>query len=506
MYKLTMYILVAWVGIAVVGSILGFLPVYSPINILVTSFVAVSFCYISNFVFAKIFKAVTNVESVFITALIIGLVVPVNMHNSYVISALVSIIAMASKYLVTIEKRHIINPAVAGLLGMALLFGENSARWWIGNSFMFPFVLVGGFLLTRKIRREALVYTFLGVNILIVCFVGFVRGYDPSNFLESSIASITLVLRQSILQSAVVFFATVMLVEPLTAPTSKTKQIYYALLVAFLHATPQIRLTSFVFTPEMALYIGNIFAYIVNPNYRFALKLKEKVQLSHDTAAFVFNEIKDFKFKPGQYLEWTLPHSKTDNRGNRRYFSIASSPTEKTPMIIVKYYDPPSSFKRNLFNMPEDTTIIASQLAGDFVMPDDFSKPMVFIAGGVGFAPFRSMVKDIIDRKLNVDITLFFANKTQDDIFSVDLLNKALKFGVRTVYILSDEKSVPANWKGEKGHLTGEMIKKYVRNFENVRYYISGPQIMVQSIEKTIQKAGVKRSNIITDFFPGYEA
>lgn len=506
MYKLTLYSLIIWVGIAVIGSLTGYLPDYSPVNILVTAFVAVAFCYISNFVFAKIFKAVTNVESVFITALIIALVVPVNMHNSYVICALVSIIAMASKYLVTIEKRHIINPAVAGMLGMALLFGENSARWWIGSQFMFPFVLAGGFLITRKIRREYMVYTFIGVNLLIVCFASFARGYDPSNFLQSSIDSIVLALRQSLLQSALVFFGTVMLTEPLTSPTQKEKQIYFAIFVAFLHATPQLRLTSFIFTPEMALYAGNIFAYLISPNCRMALKLTQKVQLTHDTALFVFNPVSNFKYKPGQYMEWTLPHDKTDNRGNRRYFSLASSPTEDTPAIVVKYYDPPSSFKRSLFNMPIGTTVIACQLSGDFVMPKDMSKHLVFIAGGVGFAPFRSMIKYIMDNKLNVNITVLFANKTPKDVFYADFLKQAEKFGVKTQYILTDEKSVPANWKGPRGYLTGDMVKSLIPDFSDSLFFISGPQIMVQSIEKTLKQAGVKKSNITTDFFPGYES
>ena len=506
MYKLTLYLLVFWVVVATIGAIFGFLPDYSPINILTTAFVAVTFCYISNFVFAKLFNAITNTESVFITALIIALVVPVNMQNSYIISALVSVIAMVSKYLVAIEKRHIINPAVAGLLGMALLFGENSARWWVGSTYMFPFVAVGGFLLVRKTRREAMVYTFIGVNLLIVCFAAFTRGYDPSNFLASSVASILLALRQSLLQSALIFFAVVMLIEPLTSPTSKLKQIYYAVFVAFLHATPQLRITSFVFTPEMALYAGNIFAYIISPNSRLVLTLKEKVQLSKDTVAFIFSTLQSFKFLPGQYLEWTIPHKKTDNRGNRRYFSLASSPTESTPTIVVKYYDPPSSYKKELFSLPLGTSIIASQLSGDFVLPKDLSKHLVLIAGGVGFAPFRSMIKYIMDNKIKVNITLLFSNKTEDDILYKDLLREAENSGIKTVNILTEEKDVPLNWTEEKGHITGDMIKKLIPDFNNVTYYISGPQIMVQNIEKTLLETGISKKNIKTDFFPGYSS
>lgn len=506
MYRLVLYALLIWVSIAVIGSYFGFLADYSPTNILVTSFVATAFCYIFNFIFSKIFRAATNSESVFITALIIALVVPVNMHNSYVIAALVSVIAMASKYLVTIEKKHIINPAVAGFLGMGLLFGENSARWWIGSTYMFPYVLVGSFLIVRKTRREAMVYTFLGINTLIVCFVSFARGFDSNSLITSTIDSILLALRQSYMQSAIIFFAAVMLTEPLTSPTSKNKQIYYAILVGILHATPQIRLTSFVFTPEMALYAGNIFAYLVNPKYKFVLKLMEKTKMTSDTYAFVFNRIENFKYKAGQYMEWTLPHKNTDYRGNRRYFSLASSPTENTPMIVVKFHDSPSSFKKALLSLPLGGEIVATQLGGDFVLPKDLSRQIVLIAGGVGFAPYRSMIKNIMDQKLKANITVIFANRNIGDIFFVKLLTLAVPFGVKTLYLLTDEKNVPPRWGGLKGHLTNETIMKNIPDFKNALYFISGPQIMVQSIERTLLQTGIKKSNITTDFFPGYDA
>ena len=110
---------------------------FDPLNIFITSIIAILFCYITNLIFSKIFKAPTNIESVFITALIITLIIPVYSQNVYVIAAIVSFFAMASKYLITIDKRHIINPAIAGLVITSLIFDESVARWWIGNNFMF---------------------------------------------------------------------------------------------------------------------------------------------------------------------------------------------------------------------------------------------------------------------------------------------------------------------------------------------------------------------------------
>ena len=82
-------------------------------------------------------------------------------------------------------------------------------------------------------------------------------------------------------------------------------------------------------TPEIALVLGNIFSYIVSPKIKAMLTLVGRVKQTPNTYDFIFESDKKFSFLPGQYLEWTLGHDNTDDRGNRRYFTIASSPTEK---------------------------------------------------------------------------------------------------------------------------------------------------------------------------------
>ena len=104
-------------------------------------------------------------------------------------------------------------------------------------------------------------------------------------------------------------------------------------------------------------------------------------------------------FKPGQYMEWTLAHGASDSRGVRRFFTIASSPTEKDLRIGVKFYPEPSSFKNYLLAMPVDEEIIATSRAGDFTLPKDDKQEIVLIAGGIGITPFRSMIKYLLDKK-----------------------------------------------------------------------------------------------------------
>jgi ferredoxin-NADP reductase len=125
---------------------------------------------------------------------------------------------------------------------------------------------------------------------------------------------------------------------------------------------------------------------------------KQKVNLAKDTLGFIFTPNKKLAFLPGQYVEWTIAQKKQDSRGNRRYFTIASSPTEPDIELGIKYYPNPSQFKQTLASITPDTKMMIGSLSGDFTLPIDPTKKLVFIAGGIGVTPFRSMIKYLIDK------------------------------------------------------------------------------------------------------------
>jgi ferredoxin-NADP reductase/Na+-translocating ferredoxin:NAD+ oxidoreductase RnfD subunit len=496
MYKLTLYYLCGLIGVAVVLSFFGFLQ-FNPFDIILSSLILTGICLIANFVLAKLFKAVTNVESVYITALILTLIIPNKLPVDLLFLIGAGIVAMAAKYLLTIEKRHIFNPVAISVVAISLLSPEHAATWWVGTPVMLPFVLAGGFLLLRKIQRFNMIIIFLGTYLLII---------GVGSFLFSgSLLPIISLWQKSILYSAVFFFSFVMLTEPLTSPATKKQRGYYSIVTALFFATPQLRFITIGLTPEMALCLGNIFSYLISPNYRLQLSLASKIQLSADTFLFGFRKPKDFNFIPGQYMEWTLPHAKPDSRGNRRYFSISSSPTENEISMTVKFYNKASSYKTELLNLQSSKQLVAAQVSGDFVLPKNLKTPLVFIAGGVGIAPFRSMIQYIIDKNLMVDIILLFTNKTKADILFSGIFERAVANGVRTIYNLTDIENLPQDWQGSTGHITEEKIKTLVPDYKDRFYYLSGPQLMVQNFEGELTKAGISKKQIKTDFFPGYE-
>ncbi|MCD8527414.1 FAD-dependent oxidoreductase [Candidatus Woesebacteria bacterium] len=259
-------------------------------------------------------------------------------------------------------------------------------------------------------------------------------------------------------------------------------------------------------SPELALIMGNIFSFAVSPKYRLLLRLVEKRQLARQTFEFVFQSSRKMRFQPGQYMEWTFAHDAPDDRGNRRYFTIASSPTEEEILLGVRIPEQASSYKRELAAMQPGEEIVAGQLAGDFTLPADETQPLVFIAGGIGITPFRSMIQYLVDTKQKRAVTLFYVNKIVDDIAYKDLFDAAKKKlpGFSVVYVLTDESQVPKKWSGETGYITGEMLQRHLEDITRPLYYLSGPNAMVDAYKDVLRVNGVNEAAIKTDYFPGF--
>ncbi len=490
MYKVTLYFLLLVTFWAFVSSFWGLVP-FSPWEIFAASLVAFIASNLSNFFFARIFNATINTESASITSLILTLIFPIFFGVNLVFLALVCVIAMASKYVLVFKKQHIFNPAAIAILLTGVIFPTYTAVWWVASPVMAPVVIICGLLLVRRIKRREFVFVYLAVYVVLAVLAATVR---------SGLSETMPTIQNLALRSELWFFAFVMLTEPFTSPNTKKKQNIYSMIVAIVAVLPQFGLTSFIITPEVALCIGNIFAFAVSPHYRLTPKLLRKNKIARDTYELVFEKDKNFSYKSGQYMEWTLPHSKVDAKGNRRYFTIASSPTEETLILGIKVYEPASSFKKALLE-DDAYNIIASKLSGEFVVPN-YRKPMAFIAGGIGVTPFRSIIKNIIDTKTNTDIILLYSNKREADIVFKDIFAEAEKYGVKTRYFLSEE--VPDSWPGGRGLITGDVIKSEIADYATRLFYISGPQLMVQSFEGMLRNLGLPRNQIRTDYFPGF--
>lgn len=478
MYRLLLYYLLVLVGFAAAGSLAGLLT-FNPLSILLSASFLVLVCWLTNTLFAKTFSVASNTESFFITALILTLIItPARNLHDLIFLFWAGVLAMAGKYILAIKKKHLFNPAALAVF-LTAAFLNQSASWWVGTAIMSLPVVLGGFLIARKISRWDLVLAFLATATLTTLATSFFSGLDL----------ITL-LGRIYLDSPILFFAFAMLTEPLTTPPTQNLRIIYGSLVGFLFA-PQVHLGQMYFTPESALLIGNVFSFLVSPKERHLFRLKEKIALTPNISDFVFATDRKLAFRPGQYLEWTLGHNPADSRGNRRYLTITSSPTEENVRLGIKFSQPPSSFKKTLLALPAGGLISASNLAGDFTLPKNISQKLAFIAGGIGITPFRSMVKFLTDTAEKRDIILLYSNKTADEAVYQNVFSQAEQaIGLKTVYSV--------------GRFTKDQLLVKVPDFKERLFYLSGPHSMVENFEQILKEIGVAPNQIKTDYFPGY--
>lgn len=232
------------------------------------------------------------------------------------------------------------------------------------------------------------------------------------------------------------------------------------------------------------------------------LKLLGKKRETPEVESFIFEKPANFEFIAGQYLKFNLEHSGADERGTRRYFSISASPHEKFLMITTKYIpDTASTFKSWLNNLSVGETIEADGPRGQFTFQD--TGETVFIAGGIGITPFRSILLDLNYKKLQPKITLLYSNRTQNILFKqlLDEISPANP-NLKIVYTVTDDPT----WPGEKSQINPDFINKYIPNIQKPIFYVSGPEPMVEAMSKMLTEMGVPEDHFKQDFFPGYEA
>lgn len=488
MYRLVLYYLMALLGTAFVLSFFKMVP-HDPTAIAFSTLVILATCWVTNQIFARVYRVPANTESIYITALILALILdPVAATDAKGVGVLIfaSVWAIASKFIFAVGGKHVFNPAAFGVVLPAFLL-DWPASWWVGGNLpLLLVVLIGGVLIVRKLQRFDLVATFIAVALATS-----LASADPSQY--------PMLIGEMLRSSPLFFFAFVMLTEPLTAPTQRLPRLAFAALVGFLFA-PNVHIGSFYFTPELALLVGNLFAYLVSPKGRFVLTLERIEEAAADTYDFIFSSPRKLAFEAGQYLEWTLGLDHPDNRGNRRYFTLASAPTEEDVRLGVKFYPAASAFKRALSEMEPGDTIYASQLSGDFTLPAKPDAKLAFLAGGIGITPFRSMLQHLLDQGEKRPIVVLYATETHDDIAYRDVLDAARrKLGIRTVHAV--ERGAK---RGEYPGLIDErLVREAIPDFRERIFYISGPQPMVKSLRQMLRGLGLHRSRIKVDFFPG---
>ncbi len=223
------------------------------------------------------------------------------------------------------------------------------------------------------------------------------------------------------------------------------------------------------------------------------LKIEEKRKEINDIYSFIFQPEEPVTWQAGQYALYRIPHDNPDSRGETRIFTISSPPFQNKIMLTTHYFfEKSSSFKKALFAKKAGEIIDVVKIDGNFTVNKD-DKSLVFIAGGIGITPYHSILLELEKNGDSRDIILIYSNKNIDNVTFKDTLDNLAKSynRLKVNYIFSPQRA------------DEDFIKKTVPDLQKSTFYISGPMVMVKTVEESLQRLNVEKKNIKKDYFPG---
>jgi ferredoxin-NADP reductase len=234
-------------------------------------------------------------------------------------------------------------------------------------------------------------------------------------------------------------------------------------------------------------------------------KLLGRTDVAKDTMAFQFAKPRNFLFRAGQSVDVTLlPPAQDSPQTLTHTFSIASDPSDEEIMIATRMRD--TAFKRSLSALPIGTEVRIKGAMGSFTLHNNTARPAVFLAGGIGIAPFLSIVSDARKKALGHRIILFYANRRLEEAAFIDALWNLKRINPRFSFVptLTRPSSTSGEWKGEAGHISPEMLHRHVGKLQGPLFYVAGPAAMVAAVRQTLVEAAVDEDDIRTEEFAGY--
>ncbi len=233
------------------------------------------------------------------------------------------------------------------------------------------------------------------------------------------------------------------------------------------------------------------------------VKLIKKEEVANGTMAFHFEKPEGMEFRAGQFADYTLINPpETDAEGDTRGFSLVHAPFEGDLVAATRMRD--TAFKRVIKDLPIGTEVKFDGPYGDFTLHKTETTPAVFIIGGIGVTPVRSMIAQATHDKTAHKLLLLHSSRTPADLPFLDDFQKLAAENPNFTYVPVASDEAPEDWQGEKGRVDADMIKKYVTDINAPIFYLSGPEGMVKAMRQMLVEMDVNEDNIRTEEFAGY--
>jgi ferredoxin-NADP reductase len=233
-------------------------------------------------------------------------------------------------------------------------------------------------------------------------------------------------------------------------------------------------------------------------------RIKEKREVAKGTLLVIFDLLgREVDFTPGQYFWVTLldpPYD--DERGPRRHISVVTSPNERGVLgLCTRLRD--SAFKRSLAELPIGAEVEVEEPSGNFLLPEDTSRPYVFVAGGIGITVFRCMLRYIAEERLPHHVTLVYSNRDRESAAFLDELLELERDNpnLELVLTMTDD----PDWAEDSRRIGPELLRDRLGDgWQDLTYLITGPPAMVDGVVDALKGAGTPEEQLLPDRFSGY--
>ncbi len=234
-------------------------------------------------------------------------------------------------------------------------------------------------------------------------------------------------------------------------------------------------------------------------------RLAGKREVAEKTLAITLEPIGErLEFQAGQACDLILPNpAYQDDRGNRRTFTVASSPGDDRLLFAMRLTG--SALKRSLSEAPPGTEIEIEGPFGVLTLHEDPARPAVFLAGGIGITPFRSIIKDVTEKKISRRMTLVYSSRSASGMAFLEELESWERENPNFRLIATLTQPEPGEpWSHHRGRMDLEFLKKHLGRLEEAVYYIVGPVGFVSALQAALPQVGVDPKDIVAEEFWGY--
>jgi ferredoxin-NADP reductase len=238
----------------------------------------------------------------------------------------------------------------------------------------------------------------------------------------------------------------------------------------------------------------------------YQMTLVDRQRIARGTMTFWFDTNGgDYDFRAGQHADFAFLHpSVGDESDNLRTFSLANSPHDKG-LVMIAMRMRETGFKTALMSAALGTKFRVSRPRGSFTLHKDFARPAVFLAGGIGITPVRSILDWATQERMAHKLYLFYSNREAVDAAFLEEFEALTMQNPRFTFIPTITRQTYSAWRYEVGHINRQLLSRYLTELNRPIFYIAGPSGMVSAMTDLLRSLDVSDDDIRTEEFGDYK-